>query len=102
MDHDTKQPRKRALRLAGFREKINDDDAPAWRQDTQTLAQDLAAGRLQVAGEVHDPLVRAGTLPPGIQAVPLRYHATVVFAHVKHGRTIGVVRHQRTEGGGRS
>ena len=27
IDHDTKQPRKRALRLAGLRQKLNNDDA---------------------------------------------------------------------------
>src|SRR5215510_6264136 len=51
MDHDTKQPRKRALRLAGLRQKLNNDNAPTWRQDMQTLPQDLAAGLLRVIVE---------------------------------------------------
>jgi hypothetical protein len=51
MDHDTKQPRKCALRLAGFREKLNDDDAPVGCQDPQTLPQDLAADLLRIIVE---------------------------------------------------
>jgi hypothetical protein len=46
VDHGAKQPRKRALRLAGFGEKFNHDDASTGGQDAQTLPQDLAADLL--------------------------------------------------------
>jgi hypothetical protein len=65
------------------------------------MIRDSLGGRVaegeQVTGEVHDSLIRAGAIRPGIEAIALRHHAAVVFAQVKHGCAIGIVCHQRAE-----
>jgi hypothetical protein len=51
MDHGAKKPRKRALWLAMFREKLDDDDRSPRGQGVQTLLQNLAARLLLVIVE---------------------------------------------------
>src|SRR5918996_1047459 len=44
--------------------------------DPRSPGRPVAEGE-EAAGEVHDPLVRAGAVVSGIHAVSLRHHATI-------------------------